>query len=92
MALRGEVVDLVRPALLDDANQVRGIGQVTVVKPHPDALFMRVPVQMIDSFGVERRRTPFHSMDFVSLLEQELRKIRAVLARDTRNQRGFFHG
>ena len=32
MALRREVVDLVRLHLLDDADQVGGVGQVTVVQ------------------------------------------------------------
>jgi hypothetical protein len=44
MGLGGQVVDLVRPDLLDDADQVGRVGQVAVVQKKPAALLVRVLV------------------------------------------------
>ena len=48
VALRGEVVDLVRLDLLDDPGQVRGVGEIAVVQEEADALLVRVAVEVVD--------------------------------------------
>jgi hypothetical protein len=35
MALRRQIVDLVRLHLLDDANQIGGVGQIPIVQHQP---------------------------------------------------------
>ena len=54
MALRGEVVDLVRLAFLDDADQVRRIGEIAVVQDQPLVLDMGILIDVLDPLGVER--------------------------------------
>ena len=56
VALGGEVVDLVGLHLLDDADQVGGVGQVAIVQEEARAALVRVLVEMVDPGGVERRR------------------------------------
>ena len=79
-ALRGEVVDLVRLRRLQRRHQ-RGrveqvaLEQVDAVDDVPDAL------------DVLRRRTPRHPEHLVIFFQQELREIRAVLARNPGDQR-----
>src|SRR5215470_13762690 len=54
VALGAKVVDLVGLDLLDDANQVRRIGQVSVVKYEATLALVRILVEMIDALGIER--------------------------------------
>lgn len=66
MALRAEIVDLVGLDLLDDANQVGGIGEVAVVQDEAPILFVGILVKMIDALGVEKRCAAFYAMNGVS--------------------------
>ena len=54
MALRRKIVDLVGLHLLDDANQVRGVREVAVMQLQSCVFFVRIPVQVIDTVGIER--------------------------------------
>ena len=56
MALRRQVVDLVGLHLLDDADQIGGVGQVAVVQMQAHVALVRVLVEVIDAVGVEARR------------------------------------
>ena len=49
MALRREVVDLLRSDFLHDANEVRRIGQVAVVQDHAPVGFVRIAIEVIDA-------------------------------------------
>jgi hypothetical protein len=51
-----QIVDLIRLNLLDDANEVGGIRQVTVVHEKARLMFVRIDVQVVDTCGIERRR------------------------------------
>ena len=53
VALRGEVVDLVGLRLLNDADEVGGVGQVAVVHEEAHAALVRIGVGMGDAVGVE---------------------------------------
>ena len=90
VALRGEVVDLVRLDLLDDADQVGGIGQIAVMQVQAHAALVRILVQMIDAVGVERGGAALDAVNLVALVEQQLRQVGAVLAGDAGDQ-GSFH-
>jgi hypothetical protein len=87
VALRREVVDLLRPDFLHDANEVRRVCEIAVVQDHAPVGLVRIAVQMIDAIGVERRRAPLHAVDLVALLEQEFGEVSAVLPRDAGDQR-----
>ena len=86
MALGGQVVDLVRLHLLDDADQAGAVGQVPVVQDEPLLGFVRILVEVIDAVGVEQRRTALDAVHLVALLQQQFRQIGAVLAGDAGNQ------
>src|SRR5690606_7099228 len=49
-------------------------------------LLVRVLIQMLYTSGVERRRAPLHPMHDITLVEQQLRQIGAVLAGDSGDQ------
>ena len=53
MALGPEVVYLVGLYGLDDADQVGGIGQVTVVKREGLLRIVGILVEVVDAFGVQ---------------------------------------
>src|SRR5690606_27013860 len=89
VALRREIVDLRRLDLLDDADEVRGVGKVAVMKVEGRARLMEIVIEMIDPPGVERRRPPFDAVDLVSFAEKKVRKIRAVLAGRAEDQCDF---
>ena len=91
VALRAQVVDLVRLHLLHDADQVGGIGQVAVVQDEVAMRLVRVLVQVIHAIGIEQRRAPLDAVDLVALLQQEFGQIGAVLAGDASNQGALAH-
>ena len=89
MALGGEVVDLVRLGLLDDADEVGGIRHVAVMQDEPLVLDMRVLVDILDPAGIERGGTALDAVDDIALVEQKLGEIGAILPGYARNQGDF---
>src|SRR6185436_16401454 len=94
MALRAEVIDLVGLRVLQHPHQARAVGQVAVVQDEPAVVHVRVLVQVVDALGVEERGAPLDAMDDVTLLQQKLGEIGAVLAGDAGDQGDFrlLHG
>jgi hypothetical protein len=50
---------------------------------------MWVDIKVVDALGVEGRCTPFDAVHDVSLRDEELRKVAAILSGDARNESGF---
>ena len=91
MALRGEIVDFIRLDLLNQPDQIGGIGEIAVVQKEMDVLRMKIAVQVLDPSAVERRRAPPQAVNDVTLLQEKLGEIRAVLPSHTRDKRNFRH-
>ena len=92
MALRAEVVDLIRLHLLDDPDQVGAVSEVAIVEHQTRISFVRVLVEVIDPTGVEAARPPLDAMHLVALLKQQLREVTSVLPSDASDQGGFGGG
>ena len=90
MALRGQVVNLIRLHFLDDADQVGGIGQVPVVQPEAHLFLVRVGVQMVDPRRVEGGGAALDAVDLVALAQKVFRQVRSVLTGNACDQ-CFFH-
>jgi hypothetical protein len=71
---------------LHDADQVGRVAEIAVVQDEPPLALVRILVEMIDTIGIEERRTALDAVDFVTLLQQELREVGAVLPRGARDQ------
>jgi len=80
MALRRQVVDLGRPHLLHQADQVGGVGHVAVMQEEAHALLVGVDIEVVDPAGVEGGGPPLEAVHDVALAEQELGQIGAILA------------
>ena len=80
MTLGAEVINLIRLHLLDDPNQIGAVCEVAVVKHQARSIFVRVLIEMIDPAGIEAARSPLDTMHLITLLQQQLRQIAAVLA------------
>jgi hypothetical protein len=87
MALRGQVVDLVGLDRGEQRDQARAVGQVAVVQEQSLVLLVRIRVQVVDPVRVERAGAADQAVHLVPLAEQQLGQVRAVLARDPRDQR-----
>ena len=85
MALCSQVVYLVGPDLLNDMGQTRRIGHIPVMQVKGFTLLVYIVKQMIDARRVEHRAAALHSMNLVTLVQQQLRKIGAILASNTRD-------
>lgn len=72
MALRREVVDFVRLHILNNADEVRGIGQIAVVQDKPPIRLMRILIQVVNPLGVEGGRPAFAAMHDIALVQQKL--------------------
>jgi hypothetical protein len=62
------------------------------VQEHSDAVYVRIGVEMIDTRRVKRAGASNDPVDFVVFLEQQIRQITSVLARDARDQRPLHLG
>lgn len=62
MALGCQIVDFGGPDFLNQPDQVCGICHVAEMQQQPGAAFVRIPVEMIDAAGIERRRPTLHAM------------------------------
>ena len=89
MALGAQVVNFIRLRFLHDSNEVAGVAQVAIVQLEVGVLNVRVLVDVVDTLGVEQRRTTLDAMNDVALLEQKFGKVRTVLAGDARDK-GYF--
>ncbi len=87
MAHRAEVVDLVGAHLLHDADQVGAVGEVAVVQDEPAVALVRVLVEVVDALGVERRGAALDAVHRVTLGQQQLGEVGAVLPGDAGDQR-----
>src|ERR1017187_5187007 len=90
VALRAEIVYLVRFDFCDQREDGDGIRQVAMVQKKTSISAVRIFIDRFETFGVERRGAPDEAMNFVSFAEQKLGQIRTVLAGDASDQR-FFH-
>ena len=86
VALRGQVIDLIRLHFLDDADEIGRIRQISVMQAQPDIALMRILVEMIDAVRIERGRAALDAVNLVALAEQQLSQVGAVLAGDPRDE------
>ena len=87
MALGGEIVDLGRPDLLHQADQIGRIRHVAVVQQERHVAGVRILVEMIDARGIERGRPPLDAVDRVAEAKQIFGEIGAVLPGDAGEER-----
>ena len=92
MALRAKIVDFVGLCFLNDAHEVAGVGQITVVQLEMGILDVRVLVDMIDALGVEQTRPALDAMHNVSFFQEQFGQISAILTCDTSNEGNFWLG
>lgn len=91
MALRRQVIDLVRLRLVHQPRQAPPVRHVAVMQEEPHPRRVRVLIEVVDALRVEARGTPDQSMHLIPLLQQQLGQIRPVLTRDARDKRDFAH-
>jgi hypothetical protein len=85
VSLRGQIVNLVGLHGLYDADQVRGVGHISVMNLKMRAGNVRILVHMIDARRVKRRRAALDAVHDVTLTQQEFRQIGTVLSGDARH-------
>ena len=89
MALRAQVVNFVRLDFLDDAYQVTGVGQITVVQDEVAVANVGVLVQVVYALCVQRRGAALDAMHDVAFGQEQFSQVRAVLARNASDQGCF---
>jgi hypothetical protein len=72
-------------------NDVGRVGQVAVVQEEADVFFVGVVIEVIDPRGVEGGRAPLHAVDPVSLAQEKLGQIGAVLTRNPGYESRLLH-
>ena len=86
VALRAEVVDLVRMHRTHQIHQADTVVQVAVVQPQPNVAVVRILVDAVESLGVEGRCPTDQTVNLVALGEQQFGEIGTVLAGDSGHQ------
>ena len=89
MGLGAQVVDFIGLRFLNDANQVAGVGEVAVVQFEIGIIYVRVLVDVIHPLRVERAGAALDAVHDVAFFQQKFGQVRAVLARDAGDERGF---
>ncbi len=87
VALRGEVIDFVRPDLRDDADEAGAVGHIPPMEID-EALLAHVPhpliqIKMLDAACIERTAAAHDAVHFISFFYQKFGKETAVLTGDT---------
>ena len=90
VALGPEVVDFVRPDVVEDRDHVARVGQVAVDQLDPRVELVRVDVNVLDPLGMKRGRSSDQAVDFVAAPQQPASEIRPVLSGNACNG-GAFH-
>src|SRR5262249_8106473 len=85
--LRAEVVDFIWLDVAQNLVERAGVVQIAVEQAHPSPRFMRVLVNVIDAFGVERARAADDAIYIVAFAEQQFGQIASILTGDARYQR-----
>jgi hypothetical protein len=80
MALGCQVVDLIRLDLLENTDQVGGIGQISIMKDKVSVVHMGVLIQVVDAVGVEQGSPALDAVDFIAFFKEEFGQVGAVLA------------
>src|SRR5690606_31814873 len=91
VAHRTQVVDFIRLHFLQDAGQVGGIGQVAIVQVEFRVCCMRVLVNMVHTFSVERRSTTLNTVYFIPFFQQQFCQVRTILSGNAGDESDFRH-
>ncbi len=93
VTLRGQVVHLVGPDLLDQAVEAAGVGHVAVMKrePGPPGVVGATVLKVIDAAPIHRGGSADDAVHLVALFEQELGQVRAVLSGNPCDERSSVH-
>jgi hypothetical protein len=75
VALRAQMVDLVRLQLIKKLHQVDRISQITVMKKEPDSVHVRILVQVVNSRCVEGAGPTNDSMHLIPFTKQKIREV-----------------
>ena len=89
VALGAEVVDFVGLDLLNDADEVAGVGEIAVVQLEPSLGDMGILINVVDALGVERGGAPLDAVDNVAFFEQEFGEVGAILTGDAGDEGDF---
>lgn len=79
MGLRAQMVDLVRPDVVNQVCKLLHAGEVSIMEEQPRVRVMEVLIEMVDAAGVERAGPADEAVDLVALGKQQFGKIRPVL-------------
>lgn len=90
MALRGEVVDLMRIDLADQAGQAVAVGHVSVVQREGAIERVDILVEVVDPFGAEGAGPPDEPVNLIALGKKQFRQVGPILPGDAGNERAFW--
>src|SRR5215831_10258833 len=92
VALRTEMINLIRLRRVKKFHQTHRVAEISVVQEHSDAVYMGIGVEMINTRSVEGAGAANDPVDFVAFLQQQIREITPILTSDAGNQRPFHLG
>ena len=75
MALRSQVVDLIRLDVQDQVGQAAAIRQIAIMQEQSRVRQVRILIEMVDASAIEAAGAPDETVDFVALFEQEFGQI-----------------
>jgi hypothetical protein len=79
VTLRTQIVNLIWLHLLDDMEQVAGVGQVAIMQHKIALADVWVLVQVVDAVRVEEGAAPPDAVNLISFAQKEFREVGPIL-------------
>jgi hypothetical protein len=89
VALRREVIKLIRCEAVNQVQHPLRAGKIAVMQKEPCARLIRILIDVIDALRVKRARASDDPVHFISFGQQQFREVRSVLPGNARDQCAF---
>jgi hypothetical protein len=91
MGLSSQIIYLCGLNMLNDPDQVRRIGKISVVKNEAMIPRMRILIKVVDAVRIEQRGATLNAVDLVTFFEKKFCKVRSILSCNTGDESNFVH-
>src|SRR6266480_6911380 len=92
VALRAQMIDLVRLQFVKKLHKIHRVAEVSVMQKQSHTVYVWISVKMINARGVKRAGAANNPVDFVALVKQQISQITSVLAGDAGDERHLHLG
>src|SRR5882724_1049017 len=87
VALRAQMIDLVRLQFVKKLHKIHRVAEVSVMQKQSHTVYVWISVKMINSRGVKRAGAADNPVNFIPFLKQQIGQITSILASNAGDER-----